>query len=71
MVQKVDLCFPKPEMTSSNVHKPKDVQLSVVEEKRNQRIFTSESWNQRVLTRIYLFFIIEKLFKLIKYHNCW
>ena len=43
MVKSVDQCFPKPNMTSSNVlfcPQPKDNQFTVIEEEINQEIFT-------------------------------
>ena len=39
----VDQCFPKPKTTSSNVlfcPPPKDIHFTVIEEERNQKIFT-------------------------------
>ena len=43
MVENVDQCFPKPKTTSLNVlffPQPKDIQFTVTEEERNQKIFT-------------------------------
>ena len=43
MVKNVDQCFPNPKMMSSNLlfcPQPKDVQFTVTEEERNQKIFT-------------------------------
>ena len=41
--QNVDLCFPKPKMTSPNVlfcPQSKDNQFTVIEDERNQKIYT-------------------------------
>ena len=43
MLKNDDQCFPKPKMTSSNVlfcPQLKDIQFTVTEESRNQKIFT-------------------------------
>ena len=43
MIRNFNQCFPKPETTSSNVlfcPQPKDIQFTVIEEERNQKIFT-------------------------------
>lgn len=44
-------CFSKPKMASSNVlpcPQPKHIQATVIEEQRNQKIFTPQKLNQRI-----------------------
>ncbi len=45
MVKNVDQCFPNPKVTSSNVlfcPQTKDIQFTVTEDERNQKIFKFE-----------------------------
>lgn len=59
MVENVDWSFPKSKMTSTNVlfcPQPQDIQFTIVEEKRNHKIFTFK----KLVTKNLDFFSLKK-----------
>ena len=67
--ESVDQCFPKPKTTSSNVlfrPQPKDIHFTVVEEERNQKIFTFKKLESE---NLHFFSLKSTQKRLINYQN--